>query len=44
MGLVSIFFLFFIMGLVSIFTKNQNSSLAKIQPISVNWLGNIGTV
>ena len=28
----------------SIFTKNQNSSLAKIQPISVNWWVNIGTV
>ena len=33
-----------IMGLVSIFRKNQISSLAKIQPISVNWWGNIGTV
>ena len=30
--------------LVSIFRNNQNSPVAKIQPISVNWWGNIGTV
>ena len=32
------------LGLVSIFRNNQNSPVAKIQPISVNWWGNIGTV
>ena len=32
------------LGLFSIFRNSQNSPVAKIQPISVNWWGNIGTV